>query len=128
MFEPLATYKRSMCGRCGATFGHPDDVAFHICSRRDDRRPTIPNDVVDAITNERDFQDRKHGPLSGAGAHTLGEWLLLIEAELHEAKVALIKGGEGRNSLRSELVQVAALVFAALEQHGLNDPHSGRQI
>ena len=42
-------------------------------------------------------------------------------------KHAIIKGGQGRNGLRSELVQVAALCFAALEQHGL-DEQAGRAI
>jgi len=40
---------------------------------------------------------------------------------LNEVKSALLKGGEGRNSVKSELIQVAALCFAALEQHGLED-------
>jgi hypothetical protein len=84
--------------------------------------------ILFAITGERQFQDEKFGPLNQGGGHTLGEWVLLIEAELMEAKQALIKGGSGRNSLRSELVQVAALVFACLEQHGVEDPTEKRQI
>lgn len=85
-------------------------------------------DVITAVLKERDFQDDKFGPITGAGGHTLGEWVLLIEDELAEAKKALIKGGKGRDSLRSELVQVAALAVACLEQHGTDDPHSGRLI
>ena len=54
--------------------------------------------------------------------------VLIGEAELNEAKLALIKGGEGRNALRSELVQVGALCVAALEQHGLATEHTGRAI
>lgn len=84
--------------------------------------------VIDAILAERDFQDEKHGPLSGAGGHTLGEWIIIAEAELAEARNSLIKGGMGRDSLRSELVQVAAVLLACLEQHGVDDPHNGRQI
>ena len=84
--------------------------------------------VFEAIIEERIFQDEKFGALDNGGGHTLGEWILLIEAELAEAKMALIKGGVGRNSLRSELAQVGALVVAALEQHGTIDPHEGRQV
>ncbi len=68
------------------------------------------------IREERRFQDKKYGPIETHG-HQLGEWLLLIEAELLEAKEALIKGGIGRDSIIQELSQVGALVLAALEEH-----------
>lgn len=84
--------------------------------------------AMDAILAERHFQDNKHGPLSGAGGHTLGEWIIIAEEELAEARKALIKGGIGRDSLRSELIQVAAVLVACLEQHGVDDPHAGRQV
>lgn len=80
--------------------------------------------VVEAVAAERRFQDTKHG----TDPHELGTWVLLIEAELNEAKAALIKGGEGRNSVRSELIQVAALCFATLEQYGTHSVHTGREI
>ena len=80
-----------------------------------------------AIGKERIHQDQKHGTIIENG-HTLGEWILIAEAELAEAKASLIKGGTGRDSVRSELVQVAATVVACLEQHGLTEPHSRRQI
>ncbi len=85
-------------------------------------------EVYIALDDERDYGDHKHGPITGTGGHSLGEWVILAEAELAEAKLALIKGGKGRNSLRSELLQVAAVCVAALEQHGLVEPHEGRQI
>jgi hypothetical protein len=47
--------------------------------------------------------------------------MILIESELEEAKRAIVKGGKGRDSWRQELIQVAALCCAALEQHGLED-------
>jgi len=81
-----------------------------------------------AMLEEREYQDNKHGPLSGKGSHTLGEWLLLVESELAEAKLALIKGGRGRDTVRHEVIQVGALCVAMLEQHGVIDPHEGRQI
>lgn len=79
--------------------------------------------VIAAILAEREFQDQKYG----FGGHEIGTWFLLIKAELEEAESAIIKGGEGRNSLESELIQVAALCVACLQQHGLEDK-PGRRI
>lgn len=73
-----------------------------------------------AIINERLFQDGKHGPITTNG-HTIGEWIIIAEAELAEAKLALIKGGQGRDSVLSEMVQVAATIVAGLEQHGVRE-------
>ena len=80
--------------------------------------------VMHHLLDERLFQDRKHGSIE-ENPHTPGGWLLLIEAELIEAKQAIIKGGAGRDSWRNELLQVAALCVATLEQHGLADPPIG---
>ncbi len=74
--------------------------------------------VVHHLMEERMFQDLKHGSIEEE-PHTPSGWLLLIEAELAEAKAAVIKGGMDRDSWRSEVLQVAALCVAALEQHGL---------
>lgn len=75
---------------------------------------------VEAILEERDFQDGKWGPVSVAG-HTIGEWILIMESELNEAKLAVIKGGTGRDSVLSEITQVAAVALACLEQHGTGE-------
>jgi hypothetical protein len=72
-------------------------------------------DAILEIIEEREFQDRKFGPGSN---HTIGEWILIMESELAEAKVALIKGGKGRDSVLQEIVQVCAVGVACLEQHG----------
>lgn len=82
--------------------------------------------VLRAVLVERAYQDAKHGSIEEHG-HTLGEWLLIAEAELAEAKNALIKGGTGRDSVKSELIQVVATLFACLEQHGL-DPVEKRAV
>lgn len=83
---------------------------------------TDPQGVaLDAFFAERRFQDEKHGPLYGGGSHTIGEWILLMEAELAEAKRALLKGGKGRDSVLSEIIQVGALALAAIEQHGTGE-------
>lgn len=90
-------------------------------------RTTTFEAVTRAVTTERKFQDDKWGVIETSG-HTLGEWLLIAESELNEAKLALIKGGSGRNSLRSEFIQTIAVLFAALEEHGLYDPTDKRQL
>lgn len=81
--------------------------------------PQAQGKAMAALLNERDFQDRKWGELDNGGGHSIGEWVLLIEAELEEAKRALIKGGTGRDSVLMEIVQVGALALACIEQHGL---------
>lgn len=75
-------------------------------------------DAIVAILKERAFQDEKFGPDS---RHTIGEWIIIMEAELNEAKLALIKGGKGRNSVLMECVQVCAVGLAMLEQHGVTE-------
>lgn len=99
--------------------------------------------IFGAIIRERQFQHTKYGPvleqsinidgggyhpgpmIQGPGGHELGTWLIILEKELEEAKVAAVHGGSkatsGRNSIRSELIQCAAVCVAALEQHGLGE-------
>jgi len=84
--------------------------------------------VFDRLLGERAHQDAKWGTIE-ANPHDRGTWQLLIQAELDEARDALIKGSvDERNSWASELIQVAALCFAALEQHGFEDSLTGRQL
>jgi len=84
--------------------------------------------VFNRVLTERAHQDDKWGTIE-ANPHDRGTWQLLIQAELDEARDALIKGSnDERNSWASELIQVAALCFAALEQHGFEDMRSGRQL
>lgn len=80
-----------------------------------------------AIAHERVYQDNKWGTIEEHG-HSLAEWVLIAEAELNEAKTAVIKGGKGRNSLRSEIIQTIAVLQAALEQHGVEDDDGGRAL
>lgn len=95
--------------------------------------------IFAAIVHEREFQDQKYGPVvepmhdsgllkatrPGPGGHELPGWLLVIEKELAEAKEAATGHGKkertGRNSTRAELVQIAAVAVAALEQHGVEE-------
>jgi hypothetical protein len=84
-------------------------------------------DVMLALMDERIFQDKKWGSIEEHG-HTIGEWIIIAEFELSEARTALIKGGSGRDSVRSELIQTMTVLFACLEEHGTQDPHDKRQI
>jgi len=84
-------------------------------------------DVRAAIQVERNFQDSKWGSIEQS-PHSIAEWILIAEAELAEAKQAVIKGGTDRNSVRSEIVQTIAVLHACLEQHGTQDDHGGRAL
>lgn len=83
-------------------------------------------EIMAAIARERKFQDQKHGHPRD-NPHSIGAWLLTIEQELDEAKRACTKGGEGRDNVVSEIVQIAALCVACLEQWGIN-PIPGRTV
>lgn len=85
-----------------------------------EREPLRRLEIMNAINGERQWQDAKHGVLEAHG-HTVGEWILIMEAELAEAKEALLKGGTGRNAVMHEILQVVATGVAALEQHGLGE-------
>lgn len=80
--------------------------------------------VLQAVLEERAYQDKKYGPpVKGRAGHELPGWLLVVEKELNEAKEAATGHGReratGRHTTRAELVQIAAVCIAALEQHGL---------
>lgn len=83
-------------------------------------------EAIDALVEERRFQDQKHGHPDDQ-PHSIGAWLLTIERELEEAKEACVKGGKGRDNVISEITQIGALCMAALEQHGVL-PIDGRTV
>lgn len=74
-------------------------------------------DILQAIRNERDYQDDKWGR---GRAHSVAEWLLIMELELIEAKEAWCKGKGDPDALQ-ELLQVVAVGFACMEQHGVRE-------
>lgn len=84
-------------------------------------------EIISAVHKERLFQDAKWGSICD-NPHSLAEWVLIAESELAEAKLAVIKGGSGRNSVRAEIIQTMAVLQAALEQHGVIDDHDGRAL
>ena len=70
--------------------------------------------IYDLINAERQYQDRHHGTLD-ENPHSIGEWLIILEAELDEAKHSWVKLGE--EAALFEVLQFAAVAIACLEQH-----------
>lgn len=70
-------------------------------------------EIFNAIIRERNYQDLKYGH----NPHTVGEWLLIIESELNEAK----KAKEGVNYALAELLQVASVCIACMQEHGVKE-------
>lgn len=72
--------------------------------------------IYRAIDDERQYQDNKWGSLHSR-PHSLGDWIIIMEEELREAKQAFLK--EGRDNTLRELLQTVTVGVAALEQHGV---------
>lgn len=77
----------------------------------------IQQEIFEAVKRERAYQDAKWGTIEQR-PHTVGEWLLIAESELQEAKAAWVTR-RGDDGALEELIQVVAVAFAALEQHGV---------
>lgn len=71
--------------------------------------------VFDFIKQERSFQDGKWGSVAD-NPHGISVWLDLIAEEWIEACGATIDRDDMQ--ARREIVQIAALCVACLEQHG----------
>jgi len=74
------------------------------------------NAIFDAIEVEREYQDRKWGTIE-ENPHTVAEWVGLAMEEVIEADEARQQGNY--QFVKMELVQAAAVIVAALEQHGV---------
>jgi hypothetical protein len=81
------------------------------------------DNVTAAIDSERKYQDAKYPGHS----HTTGEWLLIMEKCLADAKTAW-NCGHGSGVL-DEIRQVTAVGVAAMDQHGapLRDPEEKKK-
>ena len=73
--------------------------------------------IYRAIKAERRYQDVVHGTIE-ENPHTVGEWLLIIESELTEAKHAWIHG-KGDVDALLEILQIAATAVACMEDRGV---------
>lgn len=74
-------------------------------------------EVIKYIFLERLRQDEKWGKLEVKN-QSLAGMLLVLEAELQEAKDGWMKNVQGKHSALSEVVQIAAVCVAILEQYG----------
>lgn len=80
--------------------------------------PLEKHQVYDLILKERKHQENKWGRNE---RQTIPGYLMIIEQELAEAKEGWIKNHTGRNSPMAEILQIAAVTFAALEKYGLTE-------
>ena len=69
--------------------------------------------VLSAINSERHYQNAKYP----GHKHTKGEWLLIMEKCLEDAKKAW-NCGHAASGVMDEIRQIAAVGVAAMEQHG----------
>lgn len=74
-------------------------------------------EIFNAIARERDYQGTKWGHIHDKGL-SIGDWILIMEAELAEAKQGFVKSGDVDDSLL-EILQVISVGVACLEQLGL---------
>lgn len=73
-------------------------------------------EVVAAIQVEREYQDKKWGALDAQNDRDPGEWIATLQEEINE-----VDDADFRNNTEDfilELVQVAAVAVAALQQLG----------
>jgi len=78
--------------------------------------------IRSAVERERRHQDRKHGTIE-EHPHSVGEWLLIMEKELREAKDRWFHF-EGNPTTLREVLQVVATGFACMGQHGIHERES----
>ena len=85
---------------------------------KEESEKTSRASIVAAMVRERNYQDRKWGNRP----HTVGEWLLIMESELAEAKRGWTEEGGDRRALE-EILQIAAVAMACMEQYGIREEH-----
>lgn len=74
--------------------------------------------VFAAVQREREYQDAKWGTIE-EHPQSIAGYLLIIRKELEEAENGWMKNASGRDSALQEILQIAAVAVAALQQHGL---------
>jgi hypothetical protein len=73
--------------------------------------------VYEAIDSERNFQDRKWGPVS-VHPHEVGGWLTIMRQLLRDAEKAWASSADDFTAL-CEIRKVIAVGVACCEQHGV---------
>jgi hypothetical protein len=96
-----------------------ENITLAIASRIERRwmTHTERNNVWTAIQRERAYQDRKWGSTDDH-PHEVGGWITLLRRELREAEDAWCTQRDDADALR-EILQVAAVAVACLQQHGV---------
>lgn len=74
-------------------------------------------EIFKAIDRERVYQDAKRGPAHDRNL-SLGDWILIMQEELEEARKEFVRGVGQRAALK-EVLQVAAVGVACLENCGV---------
>lgn len=76
--------------------------------------PRIPNNVLEALQSERDYQEHKWPD----HYHSVGEWIMVMDRTLEKAKWAWLNGHRDSNEALEEIRQVTAVGIAAMQEHG----------
>lgn len=74
-------------------------------------------DVFAAIADEREYQDHKWGTIE-QHPHSVAEWVLVLEKKVNDAKREWVSGS-GNVGVLFEVLKVAGVAVACLEQHGI---------
>lgn len=74
-------------------------------------------EVVEKIRQERVYQNSKWGTVD-EHPQSIAGYLLIMRKELEEAENGWMKNVSGRDSAMAEILQIAAVAVAAMEQHG----------
>lgn len=74
--------------------------------------------IYAAVDRERAYQDRKYGPHHDREL-SVGDFLIILQTELDEAKREYVRNGVALTL--AEVLQVAAVAVACMEQHGYTE-------
>ena len=75
--------------------------------------------IINAINRERKHQELKADRLKWRKEKSIMEWAAILEAELQEVKQDWIKKGD--DACMVEMLQVATVAIACIEQHGVRE-------
>ena len=78
---------------------------------------TAREQIFELINKERQRQDTKYGSLDSK-KQSLAGYMLILKKELTEAEDGWMKNKQFGHSALEEILQVAAVAIACLEQHG----------
>lgn len=73
------------------------------------------DEVFELIKREREYQNKKWGR---DRTQSIPGFIAVIEGELNEAKHGWLKNVPAKHSSLSEILQIAAVAVACIEEHG----------